>query len=109
MANKSLKSVSLASIEKIKNSSFYVESTDTQEYVDDKPTGRYVCTTLRVMTQAEGEIKVILPYRPGLADELNATFGFAQKIDLSSLGTITDIRISIYNQALTIKIFLEMN
>lgn len=53
-----------------------------------------------------GACQVIFPFRDGLVEKLSESVLFGSVLDLNDLGKVEDIMVSIYNEALNIKIMM---
>ena len=64
-------------------------------------------TYIDVLVKNLGSAKVVFPYRAGLANELAIKLEFGERFALTDIGTVTDIKVSVYDGALSIKFLME--
>lgn len=79
---------------------------EKRKYVDNKITDTIDHVALKALDSELGEVQLVFSPVPGLAEELNQRINFGQLFTLSDIGTVTDIKIGMYNNSLTIKFFM---
>ena len=80
---------------------------EAKDYKDGQPTGAITSTYIDVLVKNLGPAKVVFPYRAGLANELAIKLEFGERFALTDIGTVTDIKVSVYDSALSIKFLME--
>lgn len=85
----------------------YGEAKDNPEYDEGKRTGRMESVGIKVYSKC-GELQVILPYMAGLSAKLNSHFSFGDTITVDDVFDVSDIRIGIYKDELTVKYDAEL-
>lgn len=80
---------------------------ESKDYKDGQPTGAFTSTYIDVLVKNLGSAKVVFPYRAGLANELAIKLEFGERFALTDIGTVTDIKVSVYDGALSIKFLME--
>lgn len=76
-------------------------------YLKGQATDKIENTVLFIFVKG-GSAQVLLPPEEGLDEKLNSRFDFGQKFFIEDTFDIEDIKISIYNGELSIKIFATL-
>lgn len=100
---KRITKISTAILEKGSESASYMGVTEKKEYSNGTATGRIESVALDVAIENAGICQIVLPYREGLASEIDQQLSFAERFNPSELFNISDIQIGIYNEQLNIK------
>lgn len=74
------------------------------EYINGQPTGKMEHIEIALATEA-GEIHLLLPPVEGKIEELKKRFPFGTLIEIEEMFDIEDIKVSIYKDELSVKIF----
>lgn len=80
----------------------YGEAKDTPLYADGKRTDKMESVGIKCYAKG-GEVQVILPYEEGLSAKLNSHFSFGDIITVDDIFDVSDIKIGIYKDELSIK------
>lgn len=80
---------------------------ENYKYADGKRTDEVVSISIVLYSENHGQIQAIFEAKDGLYDSLKSSYPFSSVVKIEDLGTISDIRIAIYNDSLLIKIFME--
>lgn len=76
---------------------------EKKRYIDGQATQELESVVVELAVDGVGTCQFVLPYRDGLLNDVSNSLPFGQKVDLAELYDITDIQVSIYKDALTIK------
>lgn len=76
-------------------------------WVNRQATDEIESVLFEAAIESVGICQVIFPYRLNLADDLDKQVSFAAPLDLNTIGTVSDIRVSLYDGGLSVKIFME--
>lgn len=110
MANKKLRKINgqdLVAVMEGTRKVLFMGAEDKQEYKDGKPTGNFGSTVLNVTSKEFGTLGLVFPYRQGLAEKCEEEMEFGELVSVPDLGQVIDVAISIYNDALSLKIQME--
>lgn len=80
---------------------------ENYKYENNKRTDEVTSVSMTLYTENFGELQAVWEYKQGLIDELKKSYPFASVVTLEDLGSVNDIKLSIYKEKLLIKIFID--
>lgn len=75
-------------------------------WADGKATEKFENIVFELVIKQIGACQVQFPYREGLIEKLSETVVFGTALDLHEIGSVEDITVSLYKEALNIKILM---
>jgi hypothetical protein len=93
----------LNALEQASRKSIFTEARDKKQYLNGEATGQFESTVITATAKGVGFYSIVLPYREGLAAQLNETFEYGGLFVPEECFDIEDIKISCYNGELLIK------
>lgn len=110
MSTKKIRSITLGMIHQFsesKASSLVANIKVSYLYADGKRTNTAEFVVIECLTEHLGNIQLCIPFRDGLLEEIQKQLVFGQKITIADLGVLKDMKISIFQEALTFKFIIE--
>lgn len=98
----------LSDIVQSKKKMLFVSARTMNVYIDNKKTEKFESVICECLTDGLGTVKVVIPYRDGLLDEIESNFSFGEPVTIDNFGIINDVKISNFQGKLNFK-FLVMN
>lgn len=89
------------------NEAIIDHAADKKLFVDGKATDKLENCVVSIFVKG-GPAQILLPPEEGLAEKLNNRFSFGEKILIEDFFEILDIKISVYNNELSIKYFATL-
>ena len=83
----------------------YTEASNTKKYADGKPTDEYEFSIIKCQAKQLGELKLLFPYAPGLAEQFNSQLEFGDLFKIPDIGTVEEVSIGIYKERLNFKFY----
>ena len=84
----------------------FLSITEKAEFVDGKPTGKKESIVIKLATEC-GDVQVLLPYSEKRQETLAQKFSFGDKIAIHDVFQVDDIKVSIYKDELSVKIYAD--
>lgn len=85
----------------------YGEAKDNPFYLEGKRTDKMESIGIKCYAKG-GEVQIIIPYEEGMAAKLNSHFAFGEIITVDDVFNVSDIKIAIYKDDLTVKYEAEL-
>lgn len=76
---------------------------DKKRYENGQATDEFESTVIEIGVKGVGNCQIVLPYRKGLAEEIDQQLEYGDLFAPSDVFEIVDTQVSIYNNALSIK------
>lgn len=95
--------VSINSLMKGMDRAIKMDVRDKKHYENGKPTDEFESTVVEIGVKGVGNCQIVLPYRKGLAEEIDQQLEYGDLFAPSDVFEIVDTQVSIYNNALSIK------
>ena len=84
----------------------FLSVTEKAEFLDGKATGKKENVVLKLATEC-GDVQVLLPYSEKRQEIFAQKFSFGDKIAIQDVFQVEDIKISIYRDELSVKIYAD--